>query len=252
MKNKTLLYIGISLALIVIVLILIFIPPKPMEISVSAKCGALQTFECRLGILNYPRSKLGQVFALNKNSKQVVFIGVLDVKDEDTTKDAPTAEVSEQFKVSLNIELETEVPADVSAQLKSRLENAGQLRMRNVQRTTLSSPMDLLTQPLGAHIADYQKHNPDDVVCLVHSVVTADTLELSLSDQREGETGSDFKVAKFVFKVSMNCDQIVEIVGGATSVFFKAMAVGYDSQEDKFYQRTDLPLVFTEYNLTHR
>jgi hypothetical protein len=208
------------------------------EGTATATCGAVELFESRLGTINVPRLTLGQYFAVNRATKSGGPIGVVHFEDSNVAKDPTPADFTTAYDSKLQVSFSAEIPEEAKGALTTAIQKATELTAHNLQRRSLHQVSDLMSKDIAAKeaIARHLRNNPGDEIHIVHAVLDADKLDISLAGA--ATTAANVSVVNygdFELKVAYECSNTLGFAGRGVSVFFKSVPVGLDTRDDMFY-----------------
>jgi hypothetical protein len=203
--------------------------------TANVKCGDIQAFESRLGTFNAPHFSIGKVFAVQQNAAGFTAFPVsslVALSDAQEVKDTPVAKESDTFSSQVSITFDAKVPVAIQANLSSLIKDSTKFSVTNLQRNSIVDPVAALkAQPsVVAAMKAAMEHNPNAVLYLVHSVLTADSMDVGVdSSVTNSATANVVKFGSFELEVSYACSEAVHQSGAQFNALFKAVPINFDA-----------------------
>jgi hypothetical protein len=228
------------------------VPGCDQNVTAVAKCGSLEAFQSRIGILNAPQLPLGAVVALNKKTKQGFLIGVLQPGDADKVDSPPVASLVEKFEAKLSISLSADLPQVTTASIGSLISDASTLSASNVKRTSMRDPVKLLNGNSALKDRVKAMASADTLFTVVSSVISADKIGVGLDNSIATNASANVvKYGNFTLKVSYQCSNVMNMAGQQFAAFFKVTPVSFDAAADAASLDISQEIDLAEYNLTN-
>ncbi len=206
--------------------------------TASAKCGGVENFESRLGVINLPQLALGQVFSVNRSNKTGGPVGRVRFSQDQVTVHDTTGSLGVAFDSKLSIDFSANIPATVRATLASAITKSTELSVKDMQRRSLFRVIELLNadQAMIQAVENHIQHNPADEIHVVHAVMAVSSLAFSLAGSSSTQAGvSTVAYGDYELKVTYECSQVLQMTGPSTPAFFKSAPIGFDRKTRTFY-----------------
>lgn len=213
-------------------------------ISGTINCYDIATYTSTYGQLNTIQASLGDIYFVNEKDKYLgyVFHEQTDSTDYSIDKNVNKLIIDADIDLQVNLQTQDSKIKLLSAQLEERLERNTQLVLRNPQRLRLLKPYALLRKIENENIDIFERFaDKQQLFMLVSSIVLADSIALKVSNLDSTSAGvKTLNVDGINFKLSSDCDALIDVEGKAAAVFFKSVFFKYDSPTRKLIPQTQL------------
>jgi len=241
------------LALVLLTAPLLAMGPCDKKGTATARCGAVENFESRLGTVNVPQLALGQFFSVNRVKKRGLPLGIVTFTPGDITTHPRVKKLATTYSSSMAITFSANVPEAARGALSTAVSKSTELAADDVERRTLTRILSLLNSDTKAKaaIATHLQNNPGDEIHVVHAVQDASRLSIGLGGGSNTEVNvSVVNYGDFELKVTYDCKNALDLAGSDVPVFFKSAPVGYDAASKEFYFESSTEPSLFEIDLT--
>lgn len=150
--------------------------------------------------------------------------------------------ISADINLSTSLDSETPKIKLLSTKVEESLERNTQLKLKNATRVRLNRPYFFLQKIETEQNETFAKLNQDNVLFMViTSVVYSDSLSLETKNNSTNQSGiQTLKIEGITFQLTSNCNDLINVDGKKTGVFFKALFFSYDKNTQKLVPSTQL------------
>ncbi len=189
---------------------------KSVSKEAQVDCRDTEKYECRLGILNEPQFSLGSVIVVNLHQKTGASPFIVVPTDADCTETTPVDTTEIVSNGSFHVKVTASMPADLSAQVETALNNNTLLFVLNHKRRSITNAITLVNaRPEKSQIATILRSGHGNVaVLLVNAIVKADELHFTL------KKGGKYDVKANLLKL-YSCDGSLRQVSHQAGALFK-------------------------------
>jgi len=210
----------------------------------TINCKDIATYTSPYGLLNSIQATVGDVYYINQKDK---FVGYMFHEQPDSSHilvDTSINSLMISADINLSTSLDSETPKIklLSAKVEESLERNTQLRLTNATRLRLNRPYYFLQKIETEQNATFAKLTQENVLFMViTSVVYSDSLSLETKNTNTTQSGvQTIKIEGITFQLTSNCNDLINVNGKRTGVFFKALFFSYDSSSKKLIPYTQL------------
>lgn len=217
-----------------------------------AKCGGLEAFQSRVGVLNVPQAPLGTIIAVNKKTRNGFPAGILQPAAADKVDSPPLATLTEKFEAKLSITITGDLPQAVQASIGSLISDATTMTVNNSKRTSIKDPIALINADANIRKRLRQIAGQDVALMVVSAIISADKINIGLDNSiKTNASANVVKYGNFSLAVSYQCSNFVEMAGQQFGAFFKVTPIAYDHSADQVVLDASQDIDLSQYNLTN-
>ncbi|MCA0232854.1 MAG: hypothetical protein LCH91_20470 [Bacteroidetes bacterium] len=210
----------------------------------TINCKDIATYTSPYGLLNSIQATVGDVYYINQKDK---FVGYIFHEQPDSShilvdNSINSLMISADINLSTSLDSETPKIKLLSAKVEESLERNTQLKLKNATRVRLNRPYLFLQKIETEQNETFAKLNQDNVLFMViTSVVYSDSLSLETKNNSTNQSGiQTLKIEGITFQLTSNCNDLINVEGKKTGVFFKALFFSYDKNTKKLVPYTQL------------